>query len=553
MECSFIDKYIDKIYCGSMSFFDNRLLEKHMNTCESCRSVYESIAEEDFKIRESVMCSDVPTRVGISVMKSIDTHRYKHRRIAGIKKYLSAAVILVLLVSSALYYMSYSGKLNTSGTPPKPEQTAEVESRQELEKVLKQYIKEQIGKTSNGGQLFTALDIFGIKESSSSPNLREVYLWALVEEYSWVQGLMKGSVSSLAMIVHVEKIGNSYKPVLYHTEFNSSMDVKTLGDDYREQLSIRRLDVSDLDAQIKTEAMEYYKEYHTPSQGTESQKSARTLVEKFGWAWANDQAILKLKIPSSFVDKPGEYPLGLYWAYANVLSKDIGLDMTKYKGSEVNAHIMSLIDLFGDTPNKEVRAVVIEKDGLIVGAWIDKGRSGGPWASLKKNYFDALAGKSWGQWLTDEGIEDNVKGCEAGLKNLTPEQVIEKYFEAVDKQDQKAAFSLLSKANQLGYMWINLEDGLYNDTIVTDGQETQKARITEMEKWANLDIPAYKESIKDKLKNRQISDVIEFNVTLDMDFKNNIVSDDGINTRFVTLVKETPDSPWKIDGIGTGP
>jgi hypothetical protein len=47
-------------------------------------------------------------------------------------------------------------------------------------------------------------------------------------------------------------------------------------------------------------------------------------------------------------------------------------------------------------------------------------------------------------------------------------------------------------------------------------------------------------------------DSLEYAVEVDYDFKELITSDDGKQTRFVGLTKESEDLGWRITGIGTG-
>jgi hypothetical protein len=47
--------------------------------------------------------------------------------------------------------------------------------------------------------------------------------------------------------------------------------------------------------------------------------------------------------------------------------------------------------------------------------------------------------------------------------------------------------------------------------------------------------------------------VLEYQVSVDFDFKKFITADDGVWPRFVILKKETEKSGWRIDSVGTGP
>ncbi|HOP93229.1 DUF4830 domain-containing protein [Acetivibrio thermocellus] len=44
---------------------------------------------------------------------------------------------------------------------------------------------------------------------------------------------------------------------------------------------------------------------------------------------------LKEKLPDNLKHKVEEYPVEIYWAYNNELTKKIGFDFTKYPGKDV--------------------------------------------------------------------------------------------------------------------------------------------------------------------------------------------------------------------------
>ena len=67
----------------------------------------------------------------------------------------------------------------------------------------------------------------------------------------------------------------------------------------------------------------------------------KEFLKTYGWS-GTYVSEFKTKIPEKFVHEPGDYPINLYWALNNELSKKIKLDMKKYKGKEVTFKIYSL-------------------------------------------------------------------------------------------------------------------------------------------------------------------------------------------------------------------
>jgi hypothetical protein len=278
-------------------------------------------------------------------------------------------------------------------------------------------------------------------------------------------------------------------------------------------------------------------------------------IIKHDWEPSGGEYIQKVTIPQTFSVTPGDFPTGLYWAYVNVLSKDAGLDISNYKGSEATAHIVPLSNKFGDGPNQDVRAVVIENSGNILGGWIDGGKNYGPYVSLNRKYFGDIIEKSWGQWLIDEGISNYSKGYGADLLKLSPEDVIRKYYEAVDKKDYKTAHSMETMSSQFSYLWMNMDDSaLFNNNFGDDLSNITSAKVKDIKlPFDPSEVSLSRQLGLDKLKNRKATDIRVCQVTVDMNFKQEFTSINGENVRFVTLVKETSDSPWQIDSIGTGP
>lgn len=286
-----------------------------------------------------------------------------------------------------------------------------------------------------------------------------------------------------------------------------------------------------------------------------NQDEMKNFLLKYNWHIGGTIHFQSVRIPLSFSDKPGDFPEGLYWAYNNVLSKDIGLDISPYKGKEVTAYIVPLKENLGNNPDKELRAIIIELNGKIVGSWLDRGQDYGFTASLNGKYFADIVKKSWGEWLIDERLVDYSNGFDAETKKLSPQQVIKKYIEAIDAKDYKTAYALLSKANQTYYLFRILDKNmLYNNRWETDKPGLLNTEQAKIKKVARLKNYEYNPNNKPpaNLLNRNIYKKVSYIVYIKTESKHTVTVNNEGDRWIITLVKETINSPWRIDGENTG-
>jgi hypothetical protein len=278
-------------------------------------------------------------------------------------------------------------------------------------------------------------------------------------------------------------------------------------------------------------------------------------LSSYGWTPNGDLARKQdVKLPDRFTDQPGEYPLGLYWAKQNVLSKDIGYDLTRYRGQIVTAYIIPLKEMWDDGLKMNTEAVVLEKDSEIIGAWLQKGT--GLSASLQKRDFAELIGTSWGEWLKEEGHVNYETGPDAEMKDWTPEQVILKYYEAIQNHDFPTAYALYSKAYQSTFWYTAPSDNLFAQDWYKEGFDPQNisfVKVIDIQSADDQKKNDQREMIKGQRLNRNPADRRQFQVTLDVKYKKQTVQPDGINAWYVDMVKESKDAPWKIDLINASP
>jgi len=284
-----------------------------------------------------------------------------------------------------------------------------------------------------------------------------------------------------------------------------------------------------------------YVEYRQHDTAVDSKVS--DLFGKYGWT--TDYLINRVKVtlPSDLKHQPGDFPLKLYWAYNNELSKSVGLDFGGYLGKNVNAEIYRLREPLPDflKPGYDARGVIIRHSGEIIGAYIDAGRHSGFACSLDKKSLKDVTGKDWGNWI-DRYI-DYSDEIETKLSSMSPEELIRQYFEAMDKKDEKTQFACMTREVLCSYLFANMDNNLlYNrgfTSVYPDGDSNVKSvKLIDMSEMKDIENP---------------DGIIEYCVTVDYQFKKVITSESDVQQRFVLLMKETEKGGWRISGVGTGP
>lgn len=278
-------------------------------------------------------------------------------------------------------------------------------------------------------------------------------------------------------------------------------------------------------------------------------------LHKFGWTEVGTGSISTVQLPMSFSDTPNGYPLGLYWNYHNVLSKDIGLDIAPYLGQTVTVHIVPVKQIWGG-PNRP-DAIVIEQNGSIIGAWLRNGFSLG--GSLRRHYFGDLIGLSWGKWLSKEGYGGYQRRENVISNNAAPEQVIRTYLYAVNHHDIFLAYELMSYRAQIDLMTPNanrLSRQLYLDGWNADPYHISNVvywhvKSVEPSRWY-LSAPDTKQSWYRMMPSTPYQHQ-GFTVSFTARYKKIIVAPNGPGGYEFDLIRETSKhSPWRIDGYGSG-
>jgi hypothetical protein len=276
---------------------------------------------------------------------------------------------------------------------------------------------------------------------------------------------------------------------------------------------------------------------------TGDQRQARELLSKHSWTTTGRRAMYRVTLPRSFEHRPGEFPIPIYWAYNNELNKAVGLDIEPYLGQRVKATVYELQEELPEFlyPYTEARAVVVTHDGEIIGAWIDKGRHYAFACSLDRRPFEEIVGQDWSEWLVASRVVNLDNALEKELATLSPEEIIARYYQALDDHDEERAYACLTRRSLTDVLFRNMGDlALYHSSYEDEPlrERIRSVRVIGIEPLSDAWNP---------------EGVLEYKVDIDVKYKREIVSRSGYNVRFVLLVKEIEAAGWRISSIGTGP
>ncbi len=270
-------------------------------------------------------------------------------------------------------------------------------------------------------------------------------------------------------------------------------------------------------------------EYTNPD--TNIKQQVIQLFDKYNWTVDYRINTLKEKLPESLKHKAGEYPVKIYWAYNNELSKQIGLDFTDYLGKDVAVEIYRLREPLPEfmKPRRDARGIVIKYNDEIIGAYIDAGRHDSFACSLDRKSLKDITGKEWDGWIADYiDYEDEL---EIKLSKMEPEDIIREYFKALDKHDIKMVWACMTRKNLSQHLSTNMDNQyLFNKDEDKIDYNINSAKLLEIKELKGFN---------------NEPGVLEYQVKVDFDFKKLITADDGVWPRFVILKKESEKSGWE--------
>ncbi len=276
---------------------------------------------------------------------------------------------------------------------------------------------------------------------------------------------------------------------------------------------------------------------------TNLDNKAVELFKKYNWTIDYKINTVKETLPSDLKHNAGEYPVKIYWAYNNELSKTIGLDYGKYLGKTVEVDIYRLREPMPEymKPMMNARGIVLKYGNEIIGAFIDAGRHRCFACSLDGKRIEDITGKGWDSWVADYINYNNE--LEIKLSKMSPEDIIKQYFNAMDKHDDKTMYACMTRKHISDFLAMNMDNNnLFNkdfkDAYVDGDQNVKSVKFIKVREMKGIDNPV---------------GVVEYEATIDFTFKKVITSDDGVQPRFLMLKKESEKSGWRIESIGTGP
>ncbi|QGP92058.1 hypothetical protein MGLY_14140 [Neomoorella glycerini] len=282
-----------------------------------------------------------------------------------------------------------------------------------------------------------------------------------------------------------------------------------------------------------------------PDASSDIDPADAAFLKQYGWTIFYKIKSYNGRLPESFIHESGEYPVALYYAYNNELGKDVGLDLSPYLGKNVTVNLYKIEEPLPAfmAPRQEANRAVIVKDGQkIVGAWLDAGRHYAFACSLKGRRLEEITGKTWGEWVDQYIDHDNPQ--EKLISQMTPEKVIETYYEAIDHKDPRTAHATETRRRLVSYLFRNMDNNrLYNYSYATNDAD----EINNITRAKVIRIQPYHDPSLEQ------ADVKKYVVEVDINVRRVISYDSGRQIRFITLRRETPTTGWRIDDIGTGP
>ncbi len=264
-------------------------------------------------------------------------------------------------------------------------------------------------------------------------------------------------------------------------------------------------------------------------QNMDIEKTAAELFNSFGLNPGFQISSVEVKLPDNLLYKGNEFPIKLYWSYNLELSKNIGLDFGGYLGKNITVHKYYLLNRPPEVfkPYTDTYAVVLKDSGKIVGAYLYAVRNEVA-CSLNLSTFEDIKGQTFETWYAENGYDLNEQSNINNAK-LSPEEVVAKYYEALNKDDD-SYFQYLSVSRLMGYIsyyFMNryevpsIENNIKSVKLLSIEKSTEPAKANEM----------------------------IFDISIDMQVKKEITDPSGIQNMKIWLVKDG-DIGWKVIGAG---
>ena len=126
---------------------------------------------------------------------------------------------------------------------------------------------------------------------------------------------------------------------------------------------------------------------------------------------------------------------------------------------------------------------------------------------------------------------------------MSPEDIIRKYYDAINRNDYKTYYACMTRQNLCCYLAANMDNNVlfnkdFSDAFEDGVQNIISAKVIEIKEIEGLGNPV---------------GTVEYSATIDFKFKKEITVCNGKQPRFILLKKESDKSGWRIQGEGTGP
>lgn len=271
------------------------------------------------------------------------------------------------------------------------------------------------------------------------------------------------------------------------------------------------------------------------------------LLAQYGWTPEHRINSYPVRLPENLQHQAGTFPIKLYWAYNNELNGDIGLDLTPHLGREATLSIYRLAEPLPDflRPRTEARAVVLSRDGEVIGAWIDAGRHSSFACSLKRRGFEDITGLTWDDWVA--GFIDRDDPLEQELARLGPEEIIRTYWQAVNDGDHRRAYATLSRRTLAQWLSTNMDNNFHANRDFADAYAGEG-----LDNYLAAEVLGIREYTPAEPPGESLAGARSYEVKVDIEVKKTVSEGSGVATRFTT-VKPEAGLGWRIVGMGTGP
>jgi len=262
-------------------------------------------------------------------------------------------------------------------------------------------------------------------------------------------------------------------------------------------------------------------------------------LERYGWHPWSRLNTYAYRLPATFEYQVGRFPTALFWAHRNALSTEIGLDLEPHLGRQVQ---ITIYRLDRDIPyllphGGTSRAIIVNHGASIIGAWVDKGRHGGD--SIALNEEKTVPDEEFLVQFTD--TSDSLV---AELASLEPVEVLQTFWEAVDRADYRRAYACFTLESVFGYLFNNMDNSRHANETFSDATSAGGLENFESVEFVGAELLSGPVGPTETEK--------KFRVELAVDVKKEMVMEDGKTVRYA-IVRNTP-LGWRTDGLGgTGP